>query len=365
VRYDFGGWPTVAGLFIWLTILAHPVQAADISAEKFGSGRDDAFIAISGDIAAGDLAKFKNIALAHDEAVVWLSSGGGLAVEAIEIGKIIRIKGYDTYVSEEPCNSACALIWIAGRRRYLSEVGRVGFHASYLSEGGRQRESGVGNAIVGSYLASLNLTDAAVIFATSAPPDRLNWLSSANADDIGIAVQLLAKTSDEPEPKSAKNSSKDDSTIFSSAGEWTIGIDHTVSDGCFVLGYYDGGVALRIGIDPREPRDNYLFIAGEQWKSIKEEATYEMEFSFGNKEAWEGKFTGIDLGGLKGVMIRFSEEEVLEEFSSTKNVRFFYKEKEIENFALERSGQALRELRRCQRLQDAKSRDPFAADDAR
>jgi hypothetical protein len=37
---------------------------------------------------------------------VALASEGGAAAEALEIGKIIRIKGYDTVVGEEPCGTS-------------------------------------------------------------------------------------------------------------------------------------------------------------------------------------------------------------------------------------------------------------------
>ena len=58
-----------------------------------------------------------SLAVAYDDAVVFLSSNGGRVGEAIEIGKIIRIKGYDTLVAyDEP--------WIRCVRPCLARRGR-------------------------------------------------------------------------------------------------------------------------------------------------------------------------------------------------------------------------------------------------
>ncbi len=62
----------------------------------------------------------------------------------------------------------------------MSPNGRVGFHASYLDNDGQLEESGVGNALVGGYLANLNLSETAIIFATAAGPNELNWLTAEN-----------------------------------------------------------------------------------------------------------------------------------------------------------------------------------------
>ena len=53
---------------------------------------------------------------------------------------------------DEECASACALIWISSYRRYMSASSKIGFHAAYTTVDGKPRETGMGNAEIGSYL---------------------------------------------------------------------------------------------------------------------------------------------------------------------------------------------------------------------
>ncbi|MBV2147501.1 hypothetical protein KRZ98_04270 [Sphingobium sp. AS12] len=172
----------VAGLLI---ALSQPSTAANITHRQVSDGFEA--IIIDGAIEAPDLENFRALSIRYKEAIVILDSRGGALVPAIEIGKLIRLTGYSTLVVENgDCLSSCALIWLAGSKRLLSPKGRVGFHASYLDNKGVKQETGVGNAIVGHYLSLLNFPQKAVIFATSAGPEEINWLDNSNKAMAGI-----------------------------------------------------------------------------------------------------------------------------------------------------------------------------------
>lgn len=157
-------------------------------------------ILISGDIASGDDAAFKRLAIQYDNAVVALDSPGGLLNPALEIGRTIRIMGFSTLVgSGQLCASSCALIWLAGCQRYMAGSGQVGFHASYISDHGVLLETGVGNALIGHYLSQLNLSQKAVIFTTMAPPEDIVWLTPEIQSVSGIDFEMLGGS---PKPTS-------------------------------------------------------------------------------------------------------------------------------------------------------------------
>jgi hypothetical protein len=185
---------------------AAEVGAAEITSVELTKGSHA--ILVVGDIVSGDQEKFKDEAGKYDHAVVLLESEGGSTITAISIGEAIRLKGYSTAViNGSDCNSACALIWLAGSPRAISKSGRVGFHATYTEKAGRQSESGVGNAIVGRYLTLLNLPEKALIFATSAAPSDLNYLNASNHEETGIDTKIIDDihigpdaTSDAPPP---------------------------------------------------------------------------------------------------------------------------------------------------------------------
>ncbi|MDE2384632.1 MAG: hypothetical protein KGO53_08435 [Alphaproteobacteria bacterium] len=69
--------------------------------------------------------------------------------------------------------------------------GQVGFHAASIKKDGTAQESGVGNALAGSYLNQLGLADSAVAYITSPPPDAIQWLTAEDANKIGIEVAVV------------------------------------------------------------------------------------------------------------------------------------------------------------------------------
>lgn len=173
-------------------------RAAEFEAENLVEGTT--FIFVSGDIESGDEVKFRRLSLEHPKAIIALHSDGGKLMPALEIGKIIRLAGYETMVGDNSvCTSSCALIWLAGSPRLLATAGKIGFHASYRDNEGKLEETGVGNAVIGHYLSMLNLPQRAVVFATSASPTEIMWLTSDNARASGIDFEPLASL-DAPEP---------------------------------------------------------------------------------------------------------------------------------------------------------------------
>lgn len=59
---------------------------------------------------------------------VILSSGGGRMFEALKLSNYIRENNIDTYALNE-CYSACTVIFIAGKNRFLIDDAKLGFHA--------------------------------------------------------------------------------------------------------------------------------------------------------------------------------------------------------------------------------------------
>lgn len=181
-------------------------RSAEFTETRLKSGTP--LILIEGEIKEGDDEKFRNITLRNSEAVIALESPGGLIRPALEIGRLIKLRGYATAVpSGFSCVSSCALIWMAGAPRLLSTDAKLGFHASYLMEGGKAVQTGVGNALIGHYLSQLNLPERAIIFATSASPDSVTWLTSKNAMASGIEIRWMEAS---PQSKSQLTRQKTD-----------------------------------------------------------------------------------------------------------------------------------------------------------
>lgn len=173
------------------------VGAAPVSAAVEHSTLDGGVeaIYITGDIELADHAAFRQIAERFPDAVVFLESPGGTVLPALEIGQLVRARGYRTVVlAGSTCTSSCALIWLAGTPRYLEPGGQIGFHASSAEEDGRRVESGLSNAFVGYYLSKLELSERAVVFTTMASPYELTWLTKENSDGAGISFESSLAT---------------------------------------------------------------------------------------------------------------------------------------------------------------------------
>ncbi|MCJ2012197.1 hypothetical protein [Methylobacterium sp. J-076] len=94
-----------------------------------GAGGRDLFL--EGDLTEGTAARVAAMLKAHPRvARIHLSSDGGLVDEASAIARLVTARRLSTSVSDA-CISACTLIFVHGRRRFLAAGGQLGFHAPY------------------------------------------------------------------------------------------------------------------------------------------------------------------------------------------------------------------------------------------
>jgi hypothetical protein len=171
-------------------------EAATISVES-GKGADKpAIVVVEGPLVPDDADLFRAKTGALSRAIVVLRSDGGNVVAGITIGEAIRLKGFTTLVIER-CASACALAWLGGSPRFMTDGSQIGFHAAFDAQSGQ--ETGAGNAVVGAYLTRIGLPYEAVIYITSAAPTSMNWLNSSEAKRFGIDVALFNPAPVEPE----------------------------------------------------------------------------------------------------------------------------------------------------------------------
>ena len=174
----------LAGLAL---LMVHAAHAAKLSS----SGEA---ILLFGEIKSGDAEEFARILPQSGNTphpVLFLNSPGGKVVEATQIGEMIRQRGiYTAVVDNSICASACSLIWAAGQARFADHTSKIGFHAAYTGEATESHTDGAGNARIGSYLARLGFSDRAIYFATSAPPDAINWLPT-DGSIVDIPYKLI------------------------------------------------------------------------------------------------------------------------------------------------------------------------------
>ena len=175
----------------WLCMTVTPAQSAQIEVIDEADGLR--LILLTGEITSDDPARFGRAILGAEKVVVALSSPGGNLLAGIQLGRVIRIRGYRTLVpGGSRCASACALAWLAGTPRHLQPNSLIGFHAAYDRRD--MQVSSVGNALTGHYLAEIGLPSRAVVYITEAAPREMTWLTPTQAQANGIDVAMIAGT---------------------------------------------------------------------------------------------------------------------------------------------------------------------------
>lgn len=170
---------------------AFPVDAATFEPIQL-PGSDVFQILMSGEIVPEDSDTFVKLIEGHQKVSIALSGPGGNFRESLTIGSIIREKSYATQVlPDSECDSACALIWVSGARRYISPTSRIGFHAVSKTESGKRVETGEGNAELGAYLNALGLRIEAIRFFTRKGPEDVSYLTPEKARQLGIETLRL------------------------------------------------------------------------------------------------------------------------------------------------------------------------------
>jgi Clp protease len=144
-------------------------------------------IGINGDLDVADVDRFQELSSKLNNATVLLRSRGGKMLAGMRIGEIIKAKGYTTVVKDY-CASSCALIWLAGSKRFMTPTAQIGLHQAYNLAG---QADGVGNAVLGSYLTRLGLGYDAIAYAAQAGPDAMKWLTPDDAKRLGIQVIVV------------------------------------------------------------------------------------------------------------------------------------------------------------------------------
>lgn len=155
-------------------------------------GFDNAMILMTGEVTEGDAQRFADTVetLGGAHATLNVSGPGGLVGEALDIGAQVRQQHFATMVSSNTeCYSACALIWLAGPRRYLAPDSVIGVHAAFrMRDDETAEESGVANARIGAFLNMIGLPLDAITYITTAPPDAFLPITPAIARTLGIEV---------------------------------------------------------------------------------------------------------------------------------------------------------------------------------
>jgi hypothetical protein len=179
----------------WILLATTPAPAATITVSPQTTDRP-IVVMVEGPLVRMDEDEFAAKTAPLPSAFVAFSSDGGSLLAGLRIGEAIRRKRFSTIVPDgRRCASACALAWLGGVERFIGTDGRIHFHAA--SDSASDRESGVTNTVVGTYLAKVGLPYEAVTYITQVAPNEMMWLNMSDVAERGIRVTLLSSLAKE------------------------------------------------------------------------------------------------------------------------------------------------------------------------
>jgi hypothetical protein len=126
----------------------------------------------SGGITFGTAKEFETMLNAMDNVrTVRINSNGGRIAEAQKISDMIRARGLSTYVTQR-CVSACTIVFLGGKQRFLYATAKLGFHQSYF-QGMTESDRRIANAREEARLLHFGLSQAFAEHANATSPSGM------------------------------------------------------------------------------------------------------------------------------------------------------------------------------------------------
>jgi hypothetical protein len=175
-------------LIVALTVaVSGPGAGMEISRIAGCAGGD--VLRLRGDIKAGDYVKFRSY-FADQRRIVGLDldSPGGSLPEGFRIAILTRQKRLSTYVAKE-CDSACAFVFLMGRKRYVSKEAKIGVHAVGNDDGSEDRGAIRDTIQFARLFAKLGIPSSTIGKMVATPPRKITYLDQADLTSLKVITR--------------------------------------------------------------------------------------------------------------------------------------------------------------------------------
>jgi hypothetical protein len=144
---------------------------------------------LRGDIVEGDYVRFRSYFSAQRKVIgIDLSSKGGNLYEGFRIAIFTRQKRLTTYVSGE-CDSACAFIFLASRKRYVSESATIGVHSVANTHGGEDIKTIRDTIYLARLSAKLGIPLSTIGRMVTTPARKISFLNEGDLSALKAIVR--------------------------------------------------------------------------------------------------------------------------------------------------------------------------------
>ena len=180
-----------------MEVLRQPLEVA------LGSG---GALTVTGTIMPGSAAAFAAEVEQYAEYIktVALDSPGGSVADALEMGRLIREKGFATSVAPGAlCASSCPLVFAGGSERVATPTSAIAVHQIYAAApadstlasrlaaaGTAMSDAQTMTAEISRYLIEMGIDPEVWLVALETPPDRLSYFSPESLIRLKLATRL-------------------------------------------------------------------------------------------------------------------------------------------------------------------------------
>jgi hypothetical protein len=180
-----------------VTLSSGPGAAMEVSRVSCESGD---VLKLRGDVKAGDFVKFR----AHFRnqrriAGLVLDSDGGSLHEGARIAMLTRKKRLSTFVAKE-CDSACAFIFLLGRKKYVSAEAKIGVHAVGNDFGSEDSGTLRDTIYFARLSAKLGIPSSITGKMVATPPGKIRFLDQSDLSALKVIVRDPFSRADESNP---------------------------------------------------------------------------------------------------------------------------------------------------------------------
>lgn len=187
-------WVIVAAAALLLADGRSPVSAESensrLTHQPAHSGRaaaaddEQVVLVLTGVIQPGAYRQFRAAITRRSPALVVLDSPGGVLGEALLIGGEVRRRGINTLVGpNRSCASACAVVFLSGRTKFMGKGASVGLHSASRLDGRADAEA---TQVMASYLSGVGVPGSILKRMASTKPTEIRWLTRSEQKTLRI-----------------------------------------------------------------------------------------------------------------------------------------------------------------------------------
>ena len=149
------------------------------------------YVSLKNDVVVGDWSKFTRLLRKNpDVAGVLLASNGGSADDGLAIAKHVFEHGLGTMVTGS-CHSVCAVIFLAGRDRYITSTARVTVHSAYKQLGDWVVEDDITNGTVAWFIGHMGYPLPLARLWVSTPTDEIAPITLEMNDKLKLGFHVI------------------------------------------------------------------------------------------------------------------------------------------------------------------------------